>query len=294
MKVTVLGLGLMGSGIARNLKARGHEVHGYNRTREKTKPLQDLGVSVHSSPIEAVEYGADVAITMLTDQDAVREVAFGRDGFIRGLRRGSLWIDMSTILPEASVDHAREAEKLGVERLDAPVIGGPLPASRGELIIVVGGKRTLFDRYLGLLEQMGKEVAYIGPDGSGHKMKLAFNLFLAVLATGFSEALTFAQKIGIEPADFVATVNKTPHRNSYTENKGVRVSRNEFSPTFTLRMMRKDLALIHSESLLNNISLPLTSTVLDLYTAAMNQGLAELDYSSIVMMLQRLNGINTR
>jgi len=261
---------------------------------EKTKPLREIGVTVHSTPMEAVEFGADVAITMLTDHEAVREVAFGRDGFIRGMRRGSLWIDMSTILPEASVEHASEARGLGVGRLDAPVIGGPLPASKGELIIVVGGEKELFEGYLGLLQQMGKEVVYAGPDGSGHKMKLAFNLFLAVLATGFSEALTFAQKIGIKPVDFVATVNRTPHRNSYTENKGVLASRNQFTPTFTLRMMRKDLGLIHSESLLNNISLPLTSTVLDLYTAAVNQGLGELDYSSIVRMLQRLNGIDSQ
>lgn len=291
MKVAVLGLGLMGSGIAQNLLGRGHEVHGYNRTPEKVKALAQKGVTVHATPSETVSGGVDVAITMLTDQDAVHEVALGTQGFLQGMKKGSLWIDMSTILPEASIKHAAEAERLGIERLDAPVIGGPQPAAKGELILVVGGKKKVYEKYAGFLKELGKEVIYMGSEGAGHKMKLAFNLFLGIVATGFSEALVFAQKIGISPQEFVNVVNMTHHKSGYTVNKGVKVANNDFTPTFTLNMMRKDLALIQSEAIINAISLPTASSVLDLFTAGVNQGYGEFDYSYIAKMIQKSNGI---
>jgi len=292
-RVAILGLGLMGSAIAQNLLSKGHEVHGFNRTKEKAKTLVEKGAIVHSTPRVAVESGAEIVITLLTDQDAVRSVALGREGFLQGMKRGSVWIDMSTILPEASIEHANECESRGVERLDAPVIGGPEPASKGELLLVVGGRRGVYDKHLSFLQQLGREVIYVGPPGAGHKMKPAFNLYLAILAAGFSEALTLARKIGISAKDFVDVVNKTLHKNAYTEIKGPRVCRNDFTPTFTLKMMRKDLALVEEEAMINRTSLPVTASVLALYTAAMNQGLSELDYSSIAVMLQRINGIDS-
>jgi 3-hydroxyisobutyrate dehydrogenase-like beta-hydroxyacid dehydrogenase len=290
-RVAVLGLGLMGSAIALNLLSKNHEVHVYNRTQDRMKPLAEKGAMIHSTPGDAVAGGVDVVITMLTDHEAVRDVALGRGGFLQQMKKGSVWIDTSTILPEASIDHATECEKRGIERLDAPVIGGPQPASRGELILVVGGRKDVFSKYLSFLQQLGKEVVYIGPAGAGHKMKLAFNLYLANLSAGFCEALTFAQKIGISANAFVDVVNKTPHKNQYTETKGPRICRNDFTPSFTLKMIRKDLALIQDEVIRKKISLPVTSTVLALYTAAMNEGLSESDYSSIAVILQKINGI---
>jgi 3-hydroxyisobutyrate dehydrogenase-like beta-hydroxyacid dehydrogenase len=289
-KVAVLGLGLMGAAIAQNLLSRNHEVHGYNRTKEKAKPLAEKGAVIYPTPRAATE-GVDVAITMLTDHQAVRDVALGEDGFLAGMKKGSLWIDMSTILPEASIEHAAECEKRDIERLDAPVLGGPQPAAKGELVIVVGGRRDVYAKHLEFLRQMGKEVVYMGESGAGHKMKLAFNLYIANVAAAYSEAFVFAQKIGIDAKDFVDVVNKTPHKSSYTERKGPRMCNNEYSPSFTLKMIRKDLALIQTEGILNGIALPIASSVLGLYTAGMNQGLSELDYSSIALVFQRINGI---
>jgi len=289
-RVAILGLGLMGSEIARNLLSKGYDVHGFNRTRDRAKPLVDKGLVAHSTPREAVE-NADVVITMLSDQDAVNEVAFGSSGFLDCMRPGSIWIDMSTILPEKSIEHADACDAKGVERLDAPVVGGPERASKGELLVIVGGRREVFEKHLSFLGTLGKQVIYVGPFGSGHSMKLAFNLYLAVLATGFSEALTLAQKLGISGKDFVGLVNKTHHKNSYTENKGPMVVKKDFTPTFTLEMMRKDLALVEEEKLIKRVSLPVTASVLALFTAAMNEGFSKLDYSSIALMLEKMNGI---
>jgi 3-hydroxyisobutyrate dehydrogenase-like beta-hydroxyacid dehydrogenase len=292
-KVAVLGLGLMGSAIAQNLRSRGNEVHGYNRTQEKTRKLAEAGVRIHSTPREAAARDVDVVITMLTDQDAVHEVALGRDGFLQSMKNGSVWIDMSTILPEASVEQATECESKGIERLDAPVMGGPQQAGRGELVLLVGGREEVFSKHLDFLRQLGNEVIYMGPHGAGHKMKLTFNLYLAIQSAGFSEALTLAQRMGIRANDFVSVINKTPHRSHYTEIKGPRVSKNDFTPSFTLKMMRKDLALVQDEATVKRISLPISSEVMALYNAAMNQGLSELDYSSIAVVLQKMNGVSS-
>lgn len=289
-RVAVLGLGLMGSAIAQNLLSKNHEVHVYNRTADKSRPLAEKGAIVHLTPIEAVD-AADIVVTMLTDHEAVSDVALGRNGFLQGMRKGSIWIDMSTILPEASVAHAGECERRGIERLDAPVLGGPQPAARGQLVLVVGGRMDVYEKYLSFLQQLGTEVVYMGPAGAGHRVKLAFNLYLAILAAGFSEALTFAQKLGVSAEAFVEVVNKTHHKNFYTESKGAKVCKNDFTPTFTLKMMRKDLTLVQDASIMNAISLPVTASVLALYTAAMNQGLSELDYSAVVVALQRMNGV---
>jgi 3-hydroxyisobutyrate dehydrogenase len=291
VSVAVLGLGLMGSGIAENLLNKRHEVHVYNRTKSKAKPLEARGATDHTTPIDAVKAGVDIVVTMVTDQDAVREIAFGSHGFLQGMSKGSAWIDMSTISPEASVQHAAECERRGIERLDAPVIGGPQLIAKGEVLIIVGGKEETYKKYSDFLHQIGRELMYIGPEGAGHKMKLAFNLYLAFVATGFSEAMTFAQKLGLTPEEFVNVVNKTPHKNGYTETKGPRVIKNDFTPTFTLKMIRKDLALVQDEVTAHKMSLPTTGAVLTLFTTGMNQGLSESDYSSIVLTIRKLNGI---
>jgi len=293
-RIAVLGLGLMGAAIAENLLNRKHEVHVYNRTASKAIPLAAMGAVVHSTPIAAVKSDVEIVITMVTDQNVIREIAFGRDGFLEGMAKGSIWIDMSTILPEASMEHADACYKRGIERLDAPVLGGPQLAAKGELVIVVGGTKDTYMKHLDFLRQLGKEVVYIGLQGAGHKIKLAYNLYLAILGSGFSEALVFAEKLGIRGEDFVNVVNKTHHKTGYTEAKGMNVVYNVFTPTFTLGMMRKDLALVQSEATVYDMSLPIASSVLNLYTSAMNQGLAESDYSSIAMTIRKANGIGSQ
>jgi len=288
-RVAVLGLGLMGSQLARNLLSKGNEVHGFNRTKEKTSALAEKGLVAHNTPREAVE-NVDAVITMLSDQDAVSQVAFGAGGFLDAMRPGSLWVDMSTILPEASIEHAKDCDAKGVERLDAPVVGGPARAFKGELLVIVGGRQEIFEKHVGFLGNFGR-VIYVGSFGSGHSMKLAFNLYLAVLSAGFSEALTLAEKLGLNGKDFVDVVNKTHHKNSYTEEKGPKVAKKDFTATFTLEMMRKDLSLVEEEQRIRRISLPVTASVLELYTAAMNEGFSKLDYSSIAAMLEKMNGI---
>src|SRR5579862_1623952 len=183
--VGVIGLGLMGSAFASNLLARGYAVHVYNRTKEKATPLVEKGAQLHVSATDLAS-SVDIVMTSLTDQKAIDSVALGENGFLESMKKGSLWIDLSTIDPAASVRHAEAARSVGVDRLDTPVVGSEDLASKGELVILVGGDHSVFQKYQNFLNELGKTVQYLGASGNGHRMKLDVNLYLGLIAESFS------------------------------------------------------------------------------------------------------------
>ena len=291
-RVGILGLGLMGSAFASNLLSRGHEVHIYNRTRGKADSLIGKGAIFHSTPRELATE-VDIAITSLTDHHAVEEVALGQSGFLVAMEKGSLWMDTSTIDPDASTRHAAVASRLGVKRLDVPVVGGPGLASRGKVVALVGGKKAVYGMYQEFLSDLGDPVVYVGPDGSGHKMKLAMNLYLGLAAESFSEAMVFARKLGFDPKTFVDVFNNTTNRSHYSETKGPKIADGCFDPTFSMYNLLKDLRLVEDQREKARLILPLFAAVLERYAAAANFGDGGRDYSAIVLEIQRLNGMRS-
>ncbi|MGI0078865.1 MAG: NAD(P)-dependent oxidoreductase [Nitrososphaerales archaeon] len=288
-KVGVVGLGKMGSALAGNLLSRGYDLHLYNRSADKARDLKSKGAIFHSTPLELGK-AVDIAITSLTDDKAVEQVVMGQNGLLRGLKKGSLWIDASTIDPDASVKHANECLELGVERLDVPVTGSPDRALQGKLILFVGGSQGVFSKHEGFLSELGTPL-YLGADGNGHKMKLLINLYLGTISLAFAEGMVFAQKLGFEPQVFVETLNKTSHKSSFTENKGPKVARGEFSPTFTLNNMLKDIRLADSQARKIGAVLPAASLVTQLFATASNVGEGDKDFSAIALEIQRANGL---
>src|SRR6266581_649343 len=170
-RVGVLGLGKMGSAFATNLLSKRNEVHVYNRSKDRLRGLIAKGAIAHPSPIELGK-SVDVVITSLPDQDVVESMVMGDSGALRGMKKGALWIEMSTIDPDASIREAEQAMRAGVDRLDAPVIGNPDMAAKGNLSLLVGGDESVFKKNREFLNQLGSTVIYLGRAGSGHKMKL--------------------------------------------------------------------------------------------------------------------------
>ena len=279
----------MGSALASNLLSKGYELHLYNRSSDKARELQGKGAILHSTPRE-LGNNVDVAITSLTDERAVEQIVTGENGLLGGLKKGSLWMDASTIDPDASLKHAKESVKLGIERLDTPVVGSPDRALQGKIILLVGGTQDLFSKYEKFLGEIGTPI-YLGADGNGHKMKLLINLYLGTIALALSEGTVLAQKLGFDPQVFVETLNKTPHKNGFTEGKGPKVARGDFTATFTLNNMLKDIRLAEAQARKSGAVLPAASLVAQLFTTASNIGEGEKDFSAIALEIRRVNGL---
>ena len=287
-RVGVIGLGLMGSAFASNLLSRGYEVHVYNRTEQKAVPLVAKGAIFHPSP-KALASSVDIVMTSLTDQNAIDSVALGEDGFLNSMRKGSLWIDLSTIDPTASVRHAEEAKKAGVDRLDTPVVGSEDLASKGDLMILVGGGSEIFRKYESFLNELGKTVAYLGADGNGHKMKLDVNLYLGLIGESFSEALVLSLKQGFDAKTFVEIINKTPHRNTFSETKGPKIAAGNFDPAFSLNNLLKDLKLADKQANETGAQLPMSKIALAQYSKAAENSEGNKDFSVIALALEKAN-----
>jgi 3-hydroxyisobutyrate dehydrogenase-like beta-hydroxyacid dehydrogenase len=283
-------MGIMGSSFASNLLDRGYQVHVYNRTREKAQPLIDRGAVFHSTPKELATF-SDILMTSLTDQSAIDAVCQGEDGFLAGLRKNSLWIDLSTIDPAASSVHADAAKQAGIKRLDTPVVGSKDAALSGNLIVLVGGDEDVYRDAEGFLDEIGKNVIYLGKDGNGHRMKLAINLYLGLVAESFSESLTLAGKMGLDAKTFVDTINKTPHRNYFTEGKGPKIVAKDFEPAFSLDNLFKDLGLVNEQVKRTGAVLPFTELAIKQYSEAIQDGNGQKDFSIIAETIQRRNGL---
>ncbi len=154
----------------------------------------------------------------------------------------------------------------------------------------MGGSQGVFSKHEGFLSELGTPL-YLGADGNGHKMKLLINLYLGTISLAFAEGMVFAQKLGFEPQVFVETLNKTSHKSSFTENKGPKVARGEFSPTFTLNNMLKDIRLADSQARKIGAVLPAASLVTQLFATASNVGEGDKDFSAIALEIQRANGL---
>jgi 3-hydroxyisobutyrate dehydrogenase-like beta-hydroxyacid dehydrogenase len=286
--VGIVGLGLMGSAFASNLLSRGYGVHVYNRTKQKADPLVARGAILHPSANDLAS-SVDIVMTSLTDQSAVESVALGEDGFLESMKPGSLWIDLSTIDPAASVAHAEAAKKTGVDRLDAPVVGSEDLASKGELMMLVGGSEEVFERYRAFLDELAKTVAYLGADGNGHRMKLDVNLYLGLMAEAFSEALVLSQKQGFDARAFVDVINQTPHKNGFSQTKGPRIAVGNFDAAFSLNNLLKDLRLADRQADTTGAALPMSKVALAQYAKAAEAGEGDRDFTVVALILQRAN-----
>jgi 3-hydroxyisobutyrate dehydrogenase-like beta-hydroxyacid dehydrogenase len=207
-RVGFAGLGAMGAGIAQRLLDAGHEVVGWNRTREKAQPLLDAGMRWADTPRELAG-SVDVLFTMLTNTAAVEATAGGPDGVLAGLREGTVWADISTIAPDASVTLAERVRETGATFLDCPVSGSPATLAAGQMSVMVGGDRAAFDHVSEVLHAIGPKVTYIGPNGQAILAKVAINLALVVSVTALAEGVALVEKAGVDRAALVDAVLKS-------------------------------------------------------------------------------------
>jgi 3-hydroxyisobutyrate dehydrogenase len=289
MKVGIAGLGLMGSGITKRLIDSGHMVSIYNRTRSKADQFSNKA-TVALSPRELAE-GCDLLITVVTNFDAVKDILFGTKGVIESGNHNLVVADASTISPSQSEHCVQRLRSAGIEMLGIPVMGGPAAAEAGELIHIVSGNRQAFEKVRQIIEKLGR-IFYVGEkDGSANTIKLALNLNIALIASGLSEGITLVRRAGIDPSIFIEILNSTYFKTGLSEKKGPKMVKSDFSPTFHLKNMLKDLELATSTAQRTGITIPQTALAQQIFRAASNMGFSDQDYTSICAFLAKINGL---
>jgi 3-hydroxyisobutyrate dehydrogenase len=238
MRVAFLGTGIMGAPMARNVRAAGHEVSAWNRSREKAEPLEEHGVTIAGSVAEAVA-GAEVVVTMLADGPAVEAVAEEA----LGAMDGAVLAQMSTIGLAATERLAKRAADAGVPFVDAPVSGTRQPAEEGKLVVLASGPEDVRERVDPVLEAVAAKVVWLGEAGAGQRLKLVLNTWLLGLTEALAEAIALAEGLGVDPRSFLETIDGAPIGAPYAQLKGPMMIDSEFPPAFPLDLAAKDAEL---------------------------------------------------
>jgi 3-hydroxyisobutyrate dehydrogenase-like beta-hydroxyacid dehydrogenase len=288
MKPTIgfIGLGLMGKPMARNLLKAGFPLVVWNRTAARAEDLVREGAKLGASPA-ATAAQADVLITIVSDPPAVEKILWGADGALGALRRGSVLIDSSTISPELARRTAEACEKIDVGYLDAPVTGGTWGAEKGELVFMVGGQAETLEKIRPVLEAMGKKIFHLGPNGAGQTVKLAMNLILALQVEALAEALALVTHAGVAGERLVEVMQASMARAAVLDVKAPLILKNEFPPSFPLRLMHKDIRLALELARQEGITLPAAAASYATYSAVKESSNDDPDYAAVARFWEK-------
>lgn len=243
-----IGLGNMGTPMARRLLVAGYPVTVFNRNPTKAEPLRAEGATVAPSPAAVLD-AAQVTFLMVSDDQAIRELFTGEQGLIQSSATGKLIVNMSTVSPGVSQEMAKLCHSHGHEYLDAPVSGSVKQAETGQLAIMVGGEKAAFQQAQPLFEHLGKLALRVGPTGAGNKAKLAMNTLLGFQAQGLAEAVLFAQQHGLNTADLLALIKSSALASVFINIKGEAILNESYQAAFALKLLAKDLRLAKAEGL---------------------------------------------
>ncbi len=294
MRIAFIGLGIMGSRMAANIQKSHPDLVVYNRSVSKAQELVRKGARLASSPAQAVE-GAEVVFTMLSTPAAVREAALGSveaggkgargeegaQGFLPRMKPNALWVDCSTVNPAFSRQMAAAARERGLRFIDAPVAGSKLPAERGELLFLAGGEAHDLAAVRPILEQMGKKILHLGAAGSGTAMKMVVNLMLGQAMAAFSEAVAFAESLGLERSAVLDTLLGGATAAPFLQAKRSKIESGSYDTEFPLRWMLKDLDLAAQEAAASGAVLLAGSATREAFALALKAGLGDEDFSAI-------------
>ncbi len=290
-EIGFVGLGVMGSRIAKRLINAGHHVTGYNRTQAKAQELLDAGMKWGDCPRQVVE-ASQFIFSMVTNTRALLAITEGPDGILEGLAPGKIHIDMSTVSPAASRAQAEKVAARGAQMLDAPVSGSVTTVEEGKLSIMVGGDRAAFEKVKPVLLDIGPKVTYVGENGLAVTMKIAVNLSLAVQMLAFSEGVLLAEKSGIPRETAVEVMLNSVIASPMLKYRGPLVlDTSSTAPVyFDVDMAQKDSLLALELGRQLNVPLPTAAVTNEFLTAARALGMADKDFAVLFNTLAILSG----
>ena len=275
-RVGVVGVGIMGAGMASSLLRNGFPVTVWNRSQEKCMPLVEQGATL-ALDVASLAANSDVVVSVLRDDQVVREIVL--DQILPNARPGTTLIDASTVTPAMSRETAQKAEERGCTLLDAPVMGSKEAAHNGQLTFLVGGSAETLEAQQDVLSAMGQKIVHIGPNGSSAFLKLACNQFVAGIIAAIGEGLTLAQKGGVDRQTAVEIFTSTMTRVAGLKHS--KIANRDWSTHFALDLMFKDLVQTQQAAAEAGLSLPVLAAVTDTYEKVRRQGKGELDFSVV-------------
>jgi 3-hydroxyisobutyrate dehydrogenase len=277
--VAVLGTGIMGAAMARNLIKAGMEVRAWNRSPEKAEPLAgDGATTVADSPAEAAE-GADFLLTMLADADTIADVVDG--GVLSALSDGGVWLQMSTVGIEGTERLGELAAGSGVAFVDAPVLGTKAPAEGGQLIVLASGPEEVRERSEAVFEPMASKVVWLGEAGAGSRLKLVVNNWIVGLLGVLAETISLAEATGVDPERFLETIEGGPLGLPYAQIKGNMMIEEQFPTSFSLKLARKDAALVLDAARANGLEMVVAEAVVARFDDAISSGHGDEDMAAV-------------
>ena len=292
-KISYLGLGTMGSGMASNLLKAGYKLTVWNRNIEKCEPFARKGARVADTPANAVR-DVDLVMYSLSNDQAVEEVVFGTKGILSGINAGQIAMDMSTVLPATSLREQEAYSKRGADFLDAPVFGSKKEAADAKLWIMAAGKRDAFEKVKPVLQHLGQTIHYFGKNGNAAAMKLVGNLIVALEMEALAEGLVLAQKAGLDLNTVMEVVKVADFRSPLLMSNGQNVLKRDFSTSFALKLMLKDVGLIEKFAGSLQSPSPALRVVQKNLESAVALGFGKENASAVIKTLEKEGGVEVK
>lgn len=286
-KVAWIGLGVMGYPMAGHLKVRGgHDVTVYNRTAAKAEQwIERYGGGSMAATPRAAANGAEIVFACVGNDDDLRAVTIGPEGAFHAMPPGSIFVDHTTASAEVARELDDEARRRGLHFIDAPVSGGQAGAENGQLAVMCGGEDEAFRRVLPLIQCYAKLARLIGPSGAGQLTKMVNQIAIAGLLQGLSEAISFAERSGLDVEAVIGIISKGAAQSWQLENRWQTMHAREFAFGFAVDWMRKDLAICLREAERCGAALQVTALVDRFYSEVQAKGGGRFDTSSLILRL---------
>ena len=275
-----IGVGAMGSRIVRRLRDHGYRITVYNRNGDKAEGLLTYGISVAGS-LAYLGRSADVILSCLTDDDAVRNVYFGNDGILAGSRPGQVVLEMSTISPDTSRELHAQGAKRGVSVMDVAISGSTPAVEQGTVRLLVGGDPELFRAAEPIFQALSSHYFLMGPSGAGTSMKLVVNALLGVGMQAIAEGVALGEAEGLDRSRLLYVLSQTAVVPPAPLGKLARVEHYDYSPQFGVGLMNKDFRLILDAARSSNLTLPATTAAFEVNSAAFEED-PGADLSSVI------------
>jgi 3-hydroxyisobutyrate dehydrogenase-like beta-hydroxyacid dehydrogenase len=279
-------MGLMGKPMGMNLLKAGFPLTVWNRTASRADELVAAGAKLAPSPRELAA-NCELVISIVSDPPALEDVLWGQNGAMQGFQGGSTYIDSSTVSPTLARKVATACEERGVRFLDAPVTGGDWGAKKGELVFMVGGDAATLTEVEPVLRVLGKKWFHLGPNGAGQTIKLAMNLILALEVDALAEAMALVTAAGLQGGKLVEVMQSSMARSGVLDIKSQNLLKGDYTPSFPLRLMHKDMRLALELAQQIHVELPATEAAFKTYSTVKEAAKEDLDYSAVMKFWKR-------